>query len=134
MRNDQLKIGDAVAYVTNCVQLGIVERTKNDIVFVRKIIQHRLRYIQHVKKDDVTKLQKVYIRVSNAKMEEIKKRCDVVLYTHFSFKRTKQIEKLYNIKDKHIIFIFYFKSEKRYFYIRRPGDIHVEENFITLFI
>ena len=36
MRNDQLKIGDTVAYVTNCVQLGIVERTKMILFLLEK--------------------------------------------------------------------------------------------------
>ena len=135
MKNDKLKVGDAVLYRNYYTKFGIVKRITKKYVIVERVIHHNLQHMQYMKKDDVKKIPKMYIKVSNAKMEEIKKRCNDCLCKFFVFKKTKQINKLCHTKDKQVAVIFYFtKEEKKYFCVLSSSDICIEEEFVILFL
>ena len=59
MKNDQLKIGDAVLYRNYYTKFGIVKRITKKYVIVERVIHHNLQHEQYMKKDDVKKIPKI---------------------------------------------------------------------------
>lgn len=135
MKNNKLKVGDIIWYKDYRVHFCIVKKIKRNNVIISEEICDYPSFKRCVKKDRVHKIPKVCIKISNVKMNEIEKHWNDCISSFVSFKKTKQILKLYYMKCIHVAIVFYSPNKKRkFFYVSPSEDIFIEQKFIAIYL
>ena len=135
MKNDKLKVGNIVWYKDYRVHFCIVKKTKgNNVIISEEIYNHPL-FKRRVKKNDVQKIPKVYVKISNAQMDEIGKHCGDRIDSFLPFKKTKQVWRLCYMKNEYIAVMFYSPNKRRKLFCISPSeDIFIEQKFIAIYL
>ena len=135
MKNDKLKAGDIIWYKDYRVHFCIVKKIKgNNVVISEEIYNHPL-FKRRIKKNDVQKIPKVCVKISNAQMDEIIKHCSDRIGSFLPFKKTKQVWRLCYMKYTYVIVMFYSPNKKRKLFCVSPSeDIFIEQKFIAIYL
>lgn len=135
MKTDKLRVEDIVWYKDYRVHFCIVKKIKgNNVIISEEIYNHPL-FKRRVKKNDVQKIPKVYVKISNAQMDEIGKHCGDRISSFLPFKKTKQVQRLCYLKYTYIAIVFYSPNKKRKLFCVSPSeDIFIEQKFIAIYL
>ena len=135
MKNDKLKVGDVVWYEDYCVHFCTVKKNNKDHIIVKEDIYNHPSLEYCIKKDNVQKVPKVHVKISNTKISEIEKHWNGCTSSFVSFKKTKQVWRLCYMKYTYIAIVFYSPNKKRkLFCISPPEDIFIEQKFIAIYL
>lgn len=135
MKNDKLKVGNVVWYEDYRVHFCIVKKNNKDHIVVKENTYSHPSFECCIKKYNVQKVPNVYVKISNAKMNEIEKHWNGCISSFVSFKKTKQVWRLCYMKCKYIAITFYSPNKKRKLFCVSPSeDIFIEQKFIAIYL